>query len=341
MTAVELKIGIIGCGGISRAHLGGYSQCEGVKIVAAADSVAEKANEMAGKTGAIPYTDYIEMLDRGDLDGVSIATPPRLHRSIVIAALERGIHVLCEKPLAMDADEAKDVVEAAEKAGKILMTAFCHRFHEPVMVAREMIQSGKLGVPVMFRNRFGGKRDFSGTWFSEKETAGGGSLMDTSIHSIDLFRYLMGEVEEVFATLHTFDKRIEVEDCNILTLKTVDGVLGTIEASWATPFSTNVIEIYCSEGAFIVDYMVPYWLHRTSGDSDWIKSEFTKPERFVLQAQHFIECIREGKTPLVTGVDGLKANEIADAAYRSAKTGRAGQVWWKAQNGDDGRISRY
>jgi len=312
-----MRIGIIGCGGIAGLHIKGYQACEGVEVVAAADVDHQRAVNVAGADHA--YTSFHEMIAKEHLDAISVCTPPKFHKDAVCAALEAGIHVLCEKPLAHNVSDARDMVETAQKTGKLLVTAFCHRFHEPVMHAKEIISSGKIGKVTMFRNRFGGKIDMTQVWFSDPEISGGGTILDTSIHSIDLFRYLVGDPIKVACAVATADERYKVEDCSVILLQTRDGVIGTLEASWTSPGSANVIEIYGTSGAVVVDYSKPNVRYLTSDASEWQEIESTKPDRFVLQAQHFIDCIRNDSKPIVDGTDGLRANEIADIAYRFSR----------------------
>ncbi len=313
-----MRIGIIGCGGIAGLHIKGYQTCEGVEIVAAADVNHQRAIEVAGANHA--YTSFNEMLAKEQLDAVSVCTPPKFHKDAVCAALEAGVHVLCEKPLAHNVSDARKMVEIARKTGKILVTAFCHRFHEPVMHAKEIISSGKIGKVTMFRNRFGGNVDMTQLWFSDPDISGGGTILDTSIHSIDLFRYLVGNPTKVACAKTTADERYRVEDCSVILLQTLDGAIGTLEASWTSPGSVNVIEIYGTNGAIVVDYSKPNVRYLTKDSSEWLEIENTKADRFTLQAQHFVDCIRNGSKPIVDGTDGLQANEIAEMAYRSSQT---------------------
>lgn len=321
-----IQVGIIGCGGIAAQHIRGYQTCENVIVAAGADVDLQRAIDVAGEDHA--YTSFHEMLDSEKLDAVSICTPPKFHADAVFAALEKGVHVLCEKPLAMNAAEAKAMVDCSARTGKILMTAFCHRFHEPVMHAKELVTAGKVGKVVMFRNRFGGKMDMTQLWFSNPEVSGGGTIPDTSIHSIDLFRYLVGNPIKVAAAMSTADRRYKVEDTSVILLQTRDGAIGTIEASWTTPGSTNVIEVYGTDGAIIIDYSETKlrYLARDSDADEWTEIENTGPDRFVLQAQHFINCIRTGAPPIVDGSDGLRANEVVDAAYSFITAAGSGWV---------------
>ena len=320
LNSSDLRVAIVGCGGIAGLHISAIQEAGGARIVAVADCAEQAARAAGDRTGAKVYTDYDDMLAREQPDAVVVATPPNSHRGLTMAALEAGAHVLCEKPLAFNSFEAEEMVEAARAGGRILMTAFCHRFHEPVMKAKELIESGELGPIVMFRNRFGGKVDMSSTWFGSREIAGGGLLMDTAVHSIDLFRYLVGEVRNVSARTLYFNPSMTVEDTAIMLLESTGGVIGTIEGSWATPASANVIEVYGHSGAAFVDYAdgLRYF---TESAGDWIRPEMSKPDRFVLQMEHFLNCIREGKQPIVTGEDGLAAMKVIEAAYRSVERG--------------------
>ncbi len=182
-----MNVGIIGCGGIAGQHIEAYKACEDVKIAAGVDVDIQRAINAAGSDHA--YTNFHEMLAKEKLDAVSVCTPPKFHKDAVCAALEAGLPVLCEKPLGFNSADARVMVDCAERTGKLLVTAFCHRFHEPVVQAKDIIKSGRIGKVIMYRNRFGGKADMTGVWFSDPEISGGGTLPDTSIHSIDLFRY--------------------------------------------------------------------------------------------------------------------------------------------------------
>ena len=319
-----MRIGVIGCGGIAGQHVRGYQECADVTIAAGADVDLQRAAGMAGADHA--YTSFQEMLDKETLDAVSVCTPPNSHKDTVCASLEAGLAVLCEKPLAPNAAQAQQMVECARRNGKLLVTAFCHRFHEPVMRAREIIASGKIGKVIMFRNRFGGKMDMTKVWFSDPAVSGGGTIPDTSVHSIDLFRYLVGNPTKVAGAVATADSRYKVEDCSVILLQTPDGAMGTIEASWTSPGSANVIEVYGTDGAVVVDYSKPGVRFMLAGSNEWQEEPNTKPDRFIRQAQHFVDCVRNGSKPVVDGADGLRAAQIIDAAYAFARGGSGGWV---------------
>jgi len=309
----ELRIGLVGCGGIGAVHLRSWAQVEGARVAAACDADPARAEA----SGAAAYSEFAAMLAGEELDAVDLCTPPHLHAPVALAALERGIPVLCEKPLARTPEEAAEMVRAAEASGVLLMTAFCHRFHPPVEFVRDLIQRGVLGRVVMFRNRFGAR--FTGVeerWFSKSEIAGGGTLMDTSVHSVDLFRYLVGEVASAAAAVRTFNPKIQdVEDSAAMLLNSENDAIGVIEASWMTPWSANIVEVYGEAGAAVVDYDRGETRYRVEGDADWTLAEPGSESRFVRELRHFAGVLRGEETPRVTGQDGLRAVEVIHQAY--------------------------
>ncbi|MCC6445048.1 MAG: Gfo/Idh/MocA family oxidoreductase [Armatimonadetes bacterium] len=315
------KVGVIGCGGIGGVHLSQYAKVDGLTLAAVCDSDPAKAQK-AGETHGVPfYTSHQEMLEKESLDAVDICTPPAFHYQAAMDAIDKGCAVLCEKPMAVSVEQGKAMVEAAARKGVFLMAAFCHRFHEPVALAKAAIESGKLGKVVSFRNRFAGK--FAGvenTWFSKKEISGGGNFMDTTVHSIDLFRFLTGEVVNVVAKASTSIPGISVEDTGVMLLESENGTIGTLECSWLTPNSENIVEIYGDRGTAIVDYNRGGVRIKGADDADWGQPELTLPEwdhRFHLEIQHFGDVLNGKASPKVSGFDGLRAIEIIAQAYAS------------------------
>lgn len=322
MSAETLRVGLIGAGGIGRTHIASYGRVREAQIVAVSDISEEIARSAAQQIGALAFTDIQKMLDEVELDAVDVCTPPSAHLSAALLAMDRGLHVLCEKPLAHHPSAARQMVQFAQEKGVNLMTAFCHRFHPPIVALKRLIDAGELGEVVMFRNRFAGP--FKGVeerWFSDKEIAGGGVLMDTSVHSIDLFRFLVGEVDRVEAVVRRTNPSITgVEDTAIALLSTADNRMGVVEASWSLAAGFNVVEVYGTNGSA----MVHYWdgfksRYKTANMDDWQPLEEVGPDRFVGEVQHFVDaCL--GRSPLqVTGYDGLRAVEIVYAAYESAQ----------------------
>lgn len=313
----ELQVAVIGCGSVGSIHVARWAEVSGARIASICDSNAEQAFRAATEFGAEAHTEWEELLGEGGLDIVDICVPPNLHAPIALRALEQGMHVLCEKPLARNPEEACSMVRKAEECGKLLMTAFCHRFHPPVLFAKEMIDNDDLGRIIMFRSRFSrGRGGAEDRWGADPEIAGGGVLMGNGVHSIDLFRYLVGEVASVTGKIACFQEGDPVEDSGIVVLQAENGALGVIEASWATPGGRNVLELYGTAGACIVDYDSNQVRYKTADMAVWETREVGGPDRFQREICHFADAVRGLQKLEVTGYDGLRANEIVAEVYR-------------------------
>lgn len=321
MEGREVRVGIIGAGGISYCHMRSYAADGRAVLVGMADREMGRAERAAQEFGGRAYADAVQLLEAERPDAVSICTPPVAHREGALECIKRGVHVMCEKPLAYNTAEAREMVAAAKERGVLLLTAFCHRFHEPVMRAKALIAGGRLGRILMYRNRFGGRIPMEGRWFGQQAAAGGGALLDTAIHSADLFRFLVGEVVQVSAAADRLAQAVEVEDSGALLLRSAQGAIGVIEASWATPYGVNCIEVYGEQGAAIVDYDHDCLRYRTDGMQKWRTVRPKGPDRFALEIRHFLDCVTGAAEPQVSGEDGLRAQAIVEAAYRSAAQG--------------------
>jgi predicted dehydrogenase len=321
MDAADIRIALVGAGGIGRTHLKAWCSVPAARIVAIADTDADHARAAADEAGAEAYADVDRMLDEVQVDAVDVCTPPSSHPGPVEAALRAGAHVICEKPLAADPVSAQQMVAAADEAGRLLMTAFCHRFHPPIARLRELIESGEFGSVCMFRNRFAGP--FAGVedrWFSDPAISGGGCLMDTSVHSVDLFRFLVGEVVRVGAMTLTVNEELPpgVEDTATVLLAAESGAIGSIEASWALPAGVNAVEVYGTRGVAFVHYWDGLQSRYRLDGMQGFEPLPEEGDRFVGELSHFAAAVR-GECPLsVTGFDGQRAVEVIHQAYLSA-----------------------
>jgi UDP-N-acetylglucosamine 3-dehydrogenase len=318
----DLRIGIVGCGGIGRTHLQAY-RALGVAPVALADPFDAPLRAAVDEYGGTPYADYADMFGQERLDAVSVCTPPALHQPITEAALAHGIAVLCEKPMATTVEACQAMIAAAEHSGTLLSVGFCHRFQPHVERLKEMVADGSLGTVRMFRNRFAGHLpNVENLWFSKPAVAGGGVLFDTSVHSVDLFRHLIGDPVQVQALMSTMASdlgpALEVEDTAIMSLRTADGALGVIEASWRTPPGEWFVTLYGTRGAATVDYGTDELRVRLASDDTWRVVPVEPGNRFERELAHFLQCVRGLATPRVTGADGLAATRILLQAYAAA-----------------------
>lgn len=230
--------------------------------------------------------------------------------------------MLCEKPLARTLEDAGAIAEAVARTGGFLTVGFCHRFQPQIETLKAMIDAGELGTVMQFRNRFAGhNRDVERTWFANPDVAGGGVLTDTSIHSIDLFRHLIGEPVRIQALVSTRESdlgpALAVEDTATLTMRAADGTIGTIESSWRTPVGEWTVTVFGTEGTAVVDYSDNTLRVKRPG-GDWEAVDVPAGDRFEREFAN-VSAAWRGDEPLrVTVQDGLAANRILDAAYRSA-----------------------
>ena len=315
----KIRVAVVGAGGIAAAHLRAYaSHAERCEIVGIADVVESAAQAKAAQFGAQAFDDCERMLDALKPDALSICTPPKFHLPAVAAAAERGIAILCEKPPARSLAETEAIVAAARST--LLQFAFCHRFHPPLQAAQALIKSGQLCRLVQIENRFGFRFARAGSsWFTEADVAGGGILIDTLVHSIDIFRALTGDEVASAQAQVSSTLPITVEDSASLLLRGRGGVLGSLNCSWVTPVSEAIVRIYGSEGQAVLDYSAEAGLrYKLADDDDWTERRFDEPDRFVAQADAFLRCIETGERPLVDGEDGLAAMRVIEAAYESA-----------------------
>lgn len=317
------KVGIIGCGGISRCHVDGY-RANGAEVVAVTDVSAEAAEALAKETGAAVYPDVPALLASG-VEVVSICTPPVAHEEAAVAALAAGVHVLCEKPIAFDAAAARRMAQAVAGAKAQFMPAFRHRFLPANVAFRTLIADGTIGDPVLFTNMFFGPAfEMEGKWFTKKAIAGGGCLLDTNSHSVDLFRFLIGEIVEQTGAMHRHFKTTDVEDTGVLTVKAANGAVGSMYSAFVAGSGVAYIDIVGTKGRALYDYFTPDVLkYRLTEDREWREIAVTPSIGFTEQIAHFFGAIRGEHTLTCTVHDGLRVMEVIEAVYeqQGAKVG--------------------
>ncbi len=324
-TTVSAMAAIIGAGTMGKTHAAAYRSA-GARVVAVCDVNSVQADALAAEVGATAYHSVDDLLAAVRPTVISICTPPADHVAAACRVLQRGIPVLCEKPLAESVAGAQAIVMAAQEGGTVCMTGFCHRFHEPVLQIKDKLERGEVGEPVLFRNRFA--HYFHGvgqTWFADPGVSGGGTLMDTSVHSLDLYRFLIGEISHVAAELTTVTPGLNVEDNSVLLVNGPSGVPGIIEASWTTPIGESMLVIYGTKGTLTVDYAVgDFGIARIQRASEPAPEELPRSanNRFTAEIAHLIHCINAGLAPSPDGHDGLRVLQVIEAAYHPR--GRSG-----------------
>lgn len=320
--AAKLRIGVVGCGGIARAHLGGYQKSGEAEIVACYDVRAEAAQQLATAAGAARVAaSPAEMIARDRLDAVSVCSPPACHRANCAPFLAAKIPVLCEKPLEVNAATAAGLAADVAAGGTVFMTAFCHRFHPAIIELKRLIDEGVLGEPQLFRNIFGGWNDLTGNHRANPALSGGGCLIDHCCHSMDLFRFLVGDPTHAQAVAVNIAQALPIEDFGMMHLAVDERAFGEITASYSLRVCGNFVEWYGTKGLAVVSYWAagrPDLEYCVAGGKWTTVDCAAHPDRFAGEIKHFLACVRSRATPAVTVTDGLKANQIAAAVYEAA-----------------------
>ena len=317
-----LRIGLVGCGGVARAHVGGYRNVKDAQIVAVYDMSKDAAAKLASETGARAAESIEEMIERDRPDAVSVCSPPSAHFDNCRPLLRAGIAVLCEKPLEVDLPRARKLAAFVRKSKAVFMTAFCHRFHPAILELKQLLDDKILGHPLLFRNIFGGYTPLAGNHRVHPKLSGGGCLIDHCCHSVDLFRFLFGDPTHVQAVKGNLMQKMPIEDFGMIHLSKGGKVFGEITASYSLKVCGNFVELFGTKGSALVSYWNPGFpdlQYRTEGDKEWIRVDCSKhSDRFTGEIRHFLACVRKGRKPAVNVEDGLAANRIVSAIYRSA-----------------------
>ena len=339
---MAVRVGIIGCGKISeRASLPNLANYKGkAEVKVLCDIIKEKADEMAGKfdlKGLDITKNWKEVIKRRDIDAIFVNTPNYLHEEMAIGAAKAKKHILVEKPIAISNKAARNMINAAKKAGIFLMVEQTQRFDPVHKAAKKFIDTGKLGKINMVKGRIGhaGPEYWAGGkegWFSDKALSGGGAMIDVGIHILDLLRWLSGkEVAEVCANIKTLEKPFPVEDNGSVLMRFTDGTFGQFEASWTTRPYEVMTWIYGENGKIhtsigtekpVVARMATVGKGKDPNCVlEDIYPEIEQGNAWENSIHGFIDCILKGERPFVTGVEGARSMAVILAAYESAKKG--------------------
>ncbi|MBD1379508.1 Gfo/Idh/MocA family protein [Metabacillus arenae] len=315
-----MKIGII-----SFAHMHAHSYAQAVKDSKKATLVGiADENQARGKQAAHQYqTDYFssyEELLNQDIDAVIVTSENNKHQEHVIASAKAKKHILCEKPLATTIEAARNIIEEAEENGVILQTAFPVRFHSAIISAKQKIDEGAIGriAAILGTNR--GRNP--GDWFVDREKSGGGAVLDHTVHVVDIMRwYLQSEIVEVYAEIDQHFSEYDIDDAGVLTYEFDNGVYATLDCSWSRnknypTWGDVTLDIIGTEGTINVDVFKQN-IHVYS-DANGLNDINWGDDMDKGLIDDFIDAVIQKRPPSITGDDGLKAVEVALAAYKSS-----------------------
>ena len=345
----KVKLAIIGAGNIANAHLDAYKHVADVEIYAACDINPARLAKTCDKYGIERrYTDVDTMLaELPELDAADVCVWNCNHAECSIKALNAGLHVLCEKPMAYTAKEAEEMKAAAERNGKLLMIGFVLRFSDEAKIAMDFIQKDYLGEIYYSKAQYVRRHGNPGGWFGDKARSGGGPIIDLGVHVIDLTRYLMGNPKPVSVYAVASDRLGDrkyiktgpgwvpedareddvctVEDFATALIRYDNGACTFLETSYDLNgedigkkqlFGTkggmdlsNGVKLYTTVNDFMADIDVK--TANLKGGQDM----------FVAEMSHFIDCVKNGTECRAKAEDGIAVMKILDAIYESARTG--------------------
>lgn len=347
----KTKVAVIGTGGISNEHINAYLKNPDVELYAFCDINEERVKRMGERYGITRlYTDKDVMLrELPEIEAVSVCTWNSAHAPCTIAALNAGCHVICEKPMATSAKEAREMKEAADRNGKFLMVGFVRRYGNDCAILNDYIKNGYFGELYYGKATYLRRNGSPGGWFGDKSRSGGGPLIDLGVHVIDLTRYLCGNPKPVSVYGATFDKLknrpevkgsaggyvsaekssqdiFDVEDLATALIRYDNGVVISVEASFSLNIKHDIgnIELFGTKAGARLDPELEIYTELNGYMSNVqlaIPSALSFDGLFANEINHFVDCVRNGTTCKSPAEDGITLMEILDGIYLSAQTG--------------------
>ncbi|GMA62775.1 Gfo/Idh/MocA family oxidoreductase [Alicyclobacillus fastidiosus] len=350
----KLRVGIIGVGSIAKvAHLPSYAKRDDVDVVAFADPeherVVEEARTFANVAKCpepVVYADAAQMLENETLDAVSICTPNSSHVGLAIEAARRGVHVLLEKPMATNLEEAKQLAKISEESGKVLMVGMSHRYREDVELMKRYVDGQDLGDVYYAKTRILRRRGTPRGWFTDLQIAGGGPLMDIGVHALDLTWWLMGcpvasrvngylrrgighdQLDYIHAwkassSGNEHNEIYTTEDFASAFIRFQNGCVLQMEVSWSLNGPQDdalKVELFGTKGGLSLD---PLRIYTTNHHAltEFVPTVGMGPF-YQREIDHFIRCVKSGSAPCSDAAQGLEIVKLLTAISKSSDEGR-------------------
>lgn len=336
---MTLRIGFTGTGYISRIHARAAQNLSDVEAVAVVNHRPESMQAYAAELG-IPrqYADVDALLRDGGVDALVISTPNYLHAPQAVAALRAGVHVMVEKPMAMNAAEGRAMLDASRESGALLMVAHCWRFDDEVLWLKDAIAGDRLGRIIRTKGYGVHVHWGPGGWFTQSRFAGGGAMADMGIHALDTARFLLGDPlpVNVYARIGTHYGSYDVDDTGLIIVNWDNGAVSYLESGWWQPHADGpeaCTQLYGLKGFASLFPTRLSLLNAATREVETIESGFP-PVRdphcpqsmYDRQMAYFVECIRSHIAPIPGGQEGLINMQVVDAAYESSRTGQVVQI---------------
>ena len=314
------RIAIIGLGRAGSIHLEALKAVPGAQVVAVCDASAEM-RARAEAAGIAAYASPDAMLARASLDGVVVCTPPADHAAISTRCLAHGVHVLCEKPLALTTWDVLTMLQAANRAHRKVLVASKFRHVPEVSRARTLLAAGELGEPVSFEISFCSPVDMRERWNAQSSLSGGGVIIDNGCHAFDIVSYLFGSIRRVHATRLKSLQAVAVEDSATLQVWAGEGVVGRVDLSWSlAPPRDSYLVVHGSHGSIEIGWQGAR-LKRVGQAWRDIGGPYDKLGAHRAMNGCFVDSIDNGSEPWISASECLQTVAAVDAAYRSLESG--------------------
>lgn len=329
-----MRVGIVGAGLQARRRAPVIRESPDLELVVISALHIESARPLAERMGSEAAEGWEAVVNRSDLDVVLVCTPPDLHAVISIAALSQGMHVLCEKPLARTVVEAHMMLDAARRNRRILKCGLNHRHHPGVQQLRRWVEEGRLGRLLYSRSVYGigGRPGYEHEWRADPNVVSGGQLMEQGIHLVDLARWFLGEFTSVTAIVDTLFWPIRpLEDNAFVLYRTASGTIASIHSSlthWTNVFQFEIFgtDAWCAVEGLGGGYGTERAILSRRDSSAPFSHEAVEfrgeDQSWKAEWDEFVAAVRDQRTPLGDGMDGLIAMHCVLAAYRASRSGR-------------------
>ncbi|MFC5464943.1 Gfo/Idh/MocA family protein [Lederbergia graminis] len=314
-----MKVAVIGSGKLGQRHLNTWSQMDGVEIVGVIARNQVKLQEVAAKYETTPYESLQDLIAKTDVDIIDICTPTYSHGEFIKEAAQAQKHIICEKPLAINSEEAEKLISICEDNGVQLLVGHTLRFFPEYANARNQIHNGAIGTPGVIRMSRGVPYPQVNSWYTD-DSKSGGLFLDLGVHEFDWLIWTFGDVKRVMA------KRVQREDMEygLITVRMEDGTIAHIELSWAETQFRASYELAGDKGMITYNYddSTPIAFQSRHNREYQLPRTALKKDPYYRQLEHFIQILSNQTEPIVTAHDALKAIQLAEAARKSAETGQ-------------------
>jgi len=341
---MTIKVGMIGCGTISRYHLRKTQELDSIEVVAAYNRGSGNREEFgreAGLSGDSLYSDVSKMMKHPGLDAVINCLPNSMHSNISVEAFEAGLHVMCEKSMSTSHQESKDMVDAARRNAKKLFIGLTLRFNGDTLAAKKVVESGALG-DIYYANSAWMRRNGIPGWgsqFTRKDLAGAGPIYDIGVHALDTTCWLMDdfEADQVLASSYTkhgphkrgledwgtpdFDGYFDVEDLSSAIIKMKSGATISFEVSWAAhvPRERFTVRLVGEDAGLDLETMM---IHTTKEEEIDSPIKFNEADAYLGEMKHFVDCIQNDAEPITTPAQMLELQATLDMILLSGAENR-------------------